>query len=169
MDDGINPPTGEPNTQARADRLARHAEQYKRRDAERKAFFNRTTIEILDDPEVRASPLHVFIGERDFDRVAIFLNGYDAALLDYSREKSILNGFREWLQMYFDDPAHTPWPYFIMNRYGNGSEAVQEFFELWDAFRKERAEKGLETILSAHRDFEMRHYGGLVSRRYLDE
>jgi hypothetical protein len=109
----------------------------------------------------------MFIGSAEFRSVAAWLDGVDFAYdVAYPEEFSDLFGFAEWLLVNIGGPANQHWMGIIRESFGDGKEATQRFFELFDLFRGDVSRRGLKAILREHYDFEMRTYGSVRASKY---
>lgn len=124
-------------------------------------------LELLDSDGFRRHTA-MYAGTYDWDGVAQFLRGYQAALraVDPDPTRLELDGFREWLHYRFDGPGCTDWAGIIQSKFGGGEDATAKFFELLDQFRSDVRKRGLPAILEEHKDYEIKTYGGPVTSRY---
>src|SRR5262245_38569279 len=104
----------------------------------------------------------LFVGNCSIKRVSHYLNGYTHALRDLGYTETLLDGWREWVELKFmicSSAWH--WTRILLHNYGSEESAIQvlptlmaEYFEKLDAI-------GLERIQAEH-DEALRNDNGIT-------
>lgn len=136
------------------------------REKRAKPDWNSPLFELILEPYVRER-LGLVIGDTVFSKVAYKLIFYDVGLEDARSEHRLFDGFQEWMQLRHGCSCCTSWVTRIVELHGDCEATTAKFFELWDSFREEIEERGLESFFEEYRTYEVERYGGIVSNHRL--
>ena len=122
-------------------------------------------LELLTSENFRKRP-GMYCGRNSFGVVGPWLRGLAYGIRQaFPDQPDDLEGFREWLHMTLDAPGNVDWTGIIAWKFGEQDAGTQKLFEQFDLFRNDTAQRGVEAVIHAHREYEIRRYGSPVSSR----
>lgn len=80
----------------------------------------------------------MYVGERSFNKVAIFINGFSYASSANTEE---LAAFTSWIGIKLKLPKNWLWFAILKKRYSNDEDIFQELPQLFEEFRDNRKNK----------------------------
>ena len=113
-----------------------------------------TYLQLMDSDDFRLR-IAMYVGANDFSSVAYFFRGYVRALEDLKLPTARhFDSFKAWLVMRLPQSSrNTDWAGVVMQHFGTGPEATDQFFILWKAFREEITVRGLDAMWADYKNF----------------